>query len=448
MEKTDILVIGGSAAGIVAATTSKAFHKNKKVILVRKEEKVLVPCGIPYIFGSLDSSDQNVIPDAALSNAGVELKINEAVSLDKDKKICRFADGEEIAFEKAVIATGSVPAVHAWLVGADLGNVFTVAKDKNYLDQFSKKLADFKKIVVLGGGFIGIEVADELNKIGKDVTIVEMLPHVLSLAFDPELACEAQELLKARGICVRSNSKVKELSGAKQVEKVVLSDGETIDADAVILATGYKPCVSLAAEAGLQINKMGFIEVNEYMHTSHKDIFAVGDCAEKHGFITRALKGTMLASAACAEARIAGMNLYKLSTLRSFSGNISIFCTCIGDTAFGAAGVTETLANERGFNICCGTFEGIDKHPGTLPGTHKQVVKLIVDDESGVILGGEVLGGCTTGELINMIGLMIQNRMTVSSLLTFQIGTQPLLTAPPTAYPLIKAAEAVVMQSC
>ncbi|MEA3465793.1 MAG: FAD-dependent oxidoreductase [Thermodesulfobacteriota bacterium] len=446
MKKTDILVIGGSAAGIVAATTGKAFHKDKKVTLVRKEEKVMVPCGIPYIFGSLESSDQNVVPDAALSNAGVELKIGEAVSLVQDKKICRFADGSQIEFEKAVIATGSDPIKPDWLKGADLENVFTIPKDKSYLDQLSNRLEGFNKIVVLGGGFIGVEMADELNKIGKNVTIVEMLPHVLSLAFDPERAIRAQELLEARGVCVRSNSRIQELIGNKKVSKVVLSNGETIDADAVILSTGYHPNVTLATTANLKINDMGFIEVDEYMRTANKDIFAVGDCAEKHSFITRSLKGIMLASAACAEARIAGMNLYKMSTLRSFTGNISIFCTCIGDTAFGAVGVTETLASERGFNVRTGTFEGMDKHPGTLPGTHKQVVKLIVDNESGVILGGEIIGGCTTGELINMIGLMIQNRMTVNSLLTFQIGTHPLLTAPPTAYPLIKAAEAVVMQ--
>ena len=110
--------------------------------------------------------------------------------------------------------------------------------------------------------------------------------------------------------------------------------------------------------------------------------------------------------------------------------------------------VTEALASERGFDVLTGTFEGIDKHPGTLPNTHKQLVKLIAARESGVILGGEIIGGESTGELTNMIGLMIQNRMTVCSLLTFQIGTHPFLTAAPTTYPLIKAAEDVAKQRC
>ena len=448
MQKTDVLVVGGSAAGIVAATTGKSFHQDKKFMLLRKEEKVLVPCGIPYIFGTLENSEQNVIPDTVLTDAGVELKIDEAVSLDQENNICKTADGSEIKFEKIVIATGSSPAVPGWLKGADLENVFIIPKNKKYLDQFRNKLEQFKKIVILGGGFIGVEVADEINKMGRDVTIVEMLPHVLSLAFDTELAEKAQEILESRGVHVKSNSRVKELAGDKKVSEVILSSGEAIEADAVILSTGYRPNVSLAQKAGLKINEMGFIEVNEYMRTANKDFFAIGDCAEKHSFITRSLKGTMLASTACAEARIAGMNLYRLSTLRAFNGNISIFCTCIGTTSFGAAGVTEALASERGFDVIAGTFEGVDKHPGTLPGTNKQIIKLIAARESGVILGGEIIGGESTGELTNMIGLMIQNRMTVCSLLTFQIGTQPFLTAAPTAYPLIKAAEAVAKQRC
>jgi len=131
MEKTDVLVIGGSAAGIVAATTGKAFHRDKRVLLLRKEEQVLVPCGIPYIFGTLKNSEQNIVPDAGLSKAGVDLKIGNAVSLDQENNICKIADGSEIKFEKVVIATGSEPAVPNWLKGADLENVCIIQKVRN-----------------------------------------------------------------------------------------------------------------------------------------------------------------------------------------------------------------------------------------------------------------------------------------------------------------------------
>jgi len=191
------------------------------------------------------------------------------------------------------------------------------------------------------------------------------------------------------------------------------------------------------------VNDMGFIKVDEYMRTYNQDIFAVGDCAQKRDFITRRLSGIMLASTACTEARVAGMNLYSLSSIKTFNGTISIFSTSLGGTGFGVAGITENIARNEGFNYVTGSFEGIDKHPGTLPGTHKQMVKLIAARECGIILGGEVIGGASTGELTNILGLAIQNKMTVNSLLTTQIGTHPLITAPPTAYPIIKAAEVV-----
>ena len=130
--------------------------------------------------------------------------------------------------------------------------------------------------------------------------------------------------------------------------------------------------------------------------------------------------------------------------MKTFNGTIPIFCTAIGDTAFGAAGITENQAKKEGFDVVTGTFEGIFKHPGTLPGAEKQVIKLIASRKSGLLLGGSVIGGGGTGELINFISIIIQNRMTVYSALTAQIGTHPLLTGSPITYPFLMAVEVVV----
>ena len=444
MKTTDVLVIGGSASGIVAATTGKSFYPDKDFLLVRKEKKVFVPCGIPYIFGSLESSDQNLIPDSILENAGVKLQIDEVVSIDQESKVCTTASGDGVSFDRLILALGSIPVVPKWLKGTDLGNVYTIPKDKEYLDQLKEELNGYQKIVIVGGGFIGIEVADEMNKLGKNVTIVEVLPHVLEAAFDEEYAIRAEAILESRGVKVRSGDGVKELVGNGTVRSVLLNGGEQLEADAVILTMGYRPNTDLASRAGMNVDKKGFIRVDEYMRTIENDhIFAIGDCAEKKGFITRIRRNIMLASTACAEARIAAFNLFKLSVVRAFGGTIAIYSTMVGDTAFGVAGVTEALAKERGFTIVTGTFEGVDKHPSTLPGTNKQVVKLIVARDSGILIGGQVMGGASTGELVNLIGLAIENRMTINSLLTSQMGSHPLLTAPPTAHPLIKAAETV-----
>ncbi|HHH78026.1 MAG TPA: pyridine nucleotide-disulfide oxidoreductase, partial [Thermoplasmatales archaeon] len=236
---------------------------------------------------------------------------------------------------------------------------------------------------------------------------------------------------------------VKEILGDEKVDSVLLENGEKFEADAVVLSMGYMPNTKLARDSGIDVNEKGFIKVDEYMRTANPDIFAVGDCAEKRDFITRKVSGVMLASTACAEARTAGMNLYKLSTVKIFNGTIAIFSTAIGNTGFGAAGLTEKMARREGFDIVTGAFEGVDKHPGTMPDAHKQLVKLIVARESGVIIGGEVVGGHSAGEITNLLGLAIQNKMTVNDIMTAQIGTHPMLTAPPTAYPVIKAAEVV-----
>lgn len=444
MKSVDVLVIGGSAAGIVAASTGKAFYPSKSFLIVRREREAVVPCGIPYIYGTLDSISQNIIPNAHIEQAGVELFINEVTAIDKSAKVVTTADGTEIAFDKLVIATGSMPRVPSWLKGTGLGNVFTIPKDRDYLENLRLKLEQCTNIVIIGGGFIGVEMADELRKKGKRITLVEVMPHVLNAAFDDDLSVKAEKILVEGGIVLRTGEKVGELIGDGVVSGVLLENGELLDADAVILATGYAPNVDLARNAGIKINELGAIRVDEYMRTEDKNIFAVGDCAEKFSFITRIVKGLMLAATACSEARIAGMNLYGLSRLRTFSGTISIFSTAIGGTAFAAAGVTEHLALDRGFDVISASAEGIDKHPKSLPGTSSQFVKLIVNRESGLVLGGAVVGGVSAGELINVIGVIIENKMTIHEVLTLQIGTHPLLTGPPTGYPLIKAAEAVI----
>ncbi len=333
-----------------------------------------------------------------------------------------------------------------WLEGRDLEGVHVIPKNRDYLQRLHSQLDEPRNVVIIGGGFIGVELADELARKGHDVTLVELLPHVLSTAFDDDLSVKAEEILTKGGVKLKTGKKLSKLTGTGTVSKVILENGEELDADIVILATGYAPNVELARKAGIKLNELGAIRVDEYMRTEDKDIFAVGDCAEKHSFITRIVKGLMLASTACSEARIAGMNLFGLSRLRTFGGTIAIFSTSIGGTAFAAAGVTEQLAKERGFDVISAGFTGIDKHPGTLPGTMSQYVKLIVNAETGLVLGGAVMGGPSAGELINVIGVVIETKMTVNELLTLQFGTHPLLTGPPTGYALVKAAEAIEMK--
>ncbi|HKL67676.1 MAG TPA: FAD-dependent oxidoreductase [Bacteroidales bacterium] len=442
MTKTDVLVIGSSAAGLVAATTGKRVYTDKKFTVITMMPKTLIPCGIPYIFGSVGSSDNNILPaEKMFKSNDIEVIYDEVAKLDRENCRVELKSGGKVEYEKLVLGTGSLPKVPGWLKGTDLDHVYTVPKNKVYLDEMQKKLEGANKIVTIGAGFIGVEISDELNKAGKEVTLIEKLPHALGLAFDEDISVIAEGLLIDRGVKLMTGTSVKEIIGDGKVEGVLLEDGTKIEADAVVLSLGYYPNTKLAEESGLSLTSLGAIRVDEYMRTEDPNIFAVGDCAEKRDFVTRKSSNIMLASTACAESRIAGMNLYKLSAIKTFSGTISIFSTAIGGTGIGVAGLTETVAKSENFDIVTGKFEGIDRHPGTLEDTHKQFVKLIVGKESGVILGGEVAGGLSVGELTNTIGIIIENRMPINALLTAQIGTHPLLTASPAGYPLIKAAE-------
>lgn len=446
MKTVDVLVIGGGASGLQAAITTKSTYPNKEVVLVRKEEKALIPCGIPYIFGSLESSDKDILPDKLLTNAGVDIVIDEMTAIQPEDHACLFASGETYYYKKLILATGSLPTKPGWLKGADLKQVYTIPKNKVYLDIMHEEISKCKKIIVVGAGFIGVEVSDELNKKGYEVTLVELEQTILNRAFDPEFGKIAEEHLIERGVNLVTGKGIKEINGKDTVESITLTSGETLTADAVILSMGYRPNTALAEKAGIELNELGFIKTCEYMRVlpCSTDIVAIGDCAEKRDFITRKLDATMLASTACAEARIAAMNLFTLSPCKPFNGTIAIYSTAIGKHAFGTAGITEDRARREGFAVICGSFTGMDTHPGNLEHSHKQTVKLIVAEDCGMILGGEVYGGYSAGELTNAIGFLIQNRVTVKVLLTMQIGTQPLLTGSPAGYTLIKAAEVIV----
>jgi len=440
MIKTDLLVIGGSAGGILTATTAKKVYSDKKVVLVRKSKTVMVPCGIPYIFGTLKDSSKNRIPDAMLINSGVELLVDEIIKIDKENKIATLAGNEEIAYDKLVIATGSLPIVPKFINGYDLNNVFPILKDEEYLSDLLIKLVTIQDIVVIGGGFIGVEFAEQLKKDGKNVTVVEVAEKCLWQAFDNEICDIAEQEMKENKITVKTGIKVKSILGNGKVEEVELENGEKIKADAVILGMGVVPNSNIAKEAGIKVNEKGAIVVDEYMRTSERDIFAVGDCAEKRCFFTNKEIPVLLASTAAMEAKVAASNLYGLRYVRENKGTISAFSTKVFNKSFAAAGFTERRVKEEGFEVTIGKFTTMDKHPGSLPGTNKLELTLIFVKTSGVLIGAQISGGESVGEMINILSLAIQKGLTANELNTFQVATHPLLTASPIAYPINAAA--------
>jgi NADH oxidase (H2O2-forming) len=443
MKQADVVVIGGSAAGLVAGISCRRRYGNRSVILVRKEEQVLIPCGIPYVFGTVGSPEKNLIPDSLIQTNGVELAKGEAVEIDRKKKAVSLSDGDMINYDKLVLATGSSP-VDLPIPGIEKGNVFIVRKDVAYLRNMLNALNDAKDIVIIGGGFIGVEFADECKK-GRDckVTIVELLPHCIELALDEEFCTEAESVLRDRGIEVLVNSKVEAILGDNRVRGVRLSEGQEIKADMVIIGVGVVPNNELAKKAGLELGPGKAISVDRYMRTTtDPDVFACGDCVEKVSFFNGKPSRLMLASIACAEAHIAGANLFH--TRYQNPGAIGVFSTIIGERAFACAGLTERAAKREGYEIVLGEVTAPDTHPGGMTGSISTKVKLLFSKDNGELLGGGISGGKSTAEIANVISACIQSKMTAYDLSLFQMGTHPALTASPIVYQLVNAAELAI----
>ncbi len=437
--KYDVIAVGGGAAGIGVVATILATYPKKKVLMIKKEKDTLVPCGIPYTISTLSSVESDIMSTKGIETGGAQVMIDKVNKIDPKEKKVFTGSGKDFEYDKLVIATGSNPIIPK-LSGIDLKGIFTVPKDINEIKNLKEFLKSAQKIVVVGAGFIGMEVSDEIRKLGKSVTIVEALDRVLPVAFDPEFSEEARKILDKNGIKVKTSSRVKEIIGNGKVEGVLLESGEKIEADVVILSIGYRPEVTLAKEAGLFLGITGGIWTDEYMRTSINDIFAIGDCAEHKDFFTRRANKLMLASTAAFDARIAGANLFDLRLIRQVKGDLSIFSTSVGGTIFAAAGIDETDAKLNGFDIEIGLATSSDRHPGTIPDASNVRIKLIFSKSSGVLIGAQLMGGKTVGEMINVVGIAIQSGMSIIDLVALQVGTHPLVTASPVVYPMISAA--------
>jgi len=443
-KKTDILVVGAGPAGVVCAVTARKYYPGKNIMVMKDVADGVIPCGIPYMFASLTNPDENKLGMASLEKNNVEVVVDSAVRVNRKEKTVETAKKDIYSYEKLVLAVGSTPIILP-IKGVDKRGVYPINKEMGYLKGVIAEIKKCKNVLVIGGGFIGVEFADELSKIkGISVTLVEMLPQILANSFYPEFSQMAEARLREKGVVVLTNTRVEEIIGQDKVERVRFGDGKEIPVDGIILGVGSKPNVKIAVDAGLEIGSCKGIMTDEYMRTStDPDIFAIGDCSCKRDFYTRKAIPVMLASTATAEARIAGANLYQIKVIRENKGTIAVYSTYIDGLVLGSAGLTEKTAREEGFEIVVGSIEGVDKHPASLPGACKGRIKLIFSKQSGIILGGQVSCGMSCAQMINIIGVAIQKRMSATELETLQVATHPYLTSAPTMFPIVLAAQDV-----
>lgn len=435
----DIIVIGGGPAGMITALTAKSVYPDRSVLVIKDVGDGVIPCAIPYMIHSLADPRDNLMAETPLQKAEIDIRVDKVVDLDVSRKTIGVASDQRIGYDRLVLATGMKPTLPP-IPGIQSPGVCSIEKSLDAMSRLRERCRAAKQIVILGGGFIGAEFADELARSGHTrVHVVEMMPKLLFFAFDDEYCDLIQQELIQAGVHLHLNQRAVSIQGNPHVTAVTLENGETIPADLVIVGTGGKPNIELAEKAGLRITSGGAIWVDAYMRTNIEHIFAVGDCALKRDFFTRKEVPVWLASTATAEARIAGTNIFGIRVLRQIQGTIAAFSTKIGDKAFASAGLTCRGCSLEGLRWVCGSAVAPDRHPGMLPGAMALQVKLVFADRAGTLLGGQAAGGASVGELINAIAIGIQKQLNVRELDMLQIATHPLLTSAPTVHPLIVA---------
>ncbi len=434
-----VVIIGGVAAGPKVAAKVMRLDPDADVTIVEKGRLLsYAGCGLPYYIGGvvkdqseLMSSPAGVVRDPIFFQQVKNVHLmnqTEAIAIDRKNKQVRvkhLVDNAEslLDYDKLVIATGSEP-IRPNIEGIKLGNIFTL---HGVTDAEGIKAAlDRGKahdVVIVGGGLIGIEMTEALVKKGCRVTIVEKLPQIFRL-LDLELAMLVENQLESHGVRVLTGTGVKKFEGKDTVESVVTDKG-TYPADLVIIATGHRPNIALAKQAGLEIGPIGGLKVNPQMQTSDPDIYAAGDCVENIDMITQKPCYVPLGSTANKQGRVAAVNICGGND--AFSPILGTVACKVFDYNVALTGVTEHTAKKAGFDIVTVLVPAPDREH-FVPGAELVMLKLVVDKKSRRLLGAQAIGAGNTDKRIDVAATAISGKMTVE-----QIANLDLCYAPPYA---------------
>ncbi len=439
----DVIVVGGGPAALAFSRTFRELYPERKLLVIRRTEKQPIPCAVPYIVGRLKGVDNNIFSDDIYSQMAIDLVVDEVIEIDRKRKIVRTRSGREFGYNKLVIATGTSPT-RIPIEGIDLKNVVFVFKEYKALKEVYKVLSRAERLVIVGAGFVGLEFADDLAD-GREIHIVEILNEALPLSFDKEFGALARRELEMKGVRFHLQKSIRKIVGSDNVEKVILSDGTELEADAVLIAVGVKPNSELAVKAGLRVDELGHIIVDDYMRTNDPDILAIGDVAQKKDFLFGKPMKAYFSTLAITEGRIAAMNIYSPGKIKAPTRILPVFATKIGRIALAAAGLIERVANRMGIEVIPVTVEVINRHPAKLPNAEKILFKALFEEETMRIIGAQIAGPETVVEIINSVAITIELGLTAYQILTLQYATQPLLTPSPSNNPLRRAAYEAIM---
>ncbi len=442
--KQKIVIIGGVAAGPkITAKLLRTKDFDCQIDLYTEENLISYSsCGLPYYIEGLipDSNRLIVRRPEQFEEQGANIHLNKRCTkiLPEEHKIIIqdtiTGETQEVEYDKLAITTGARPIIPS-IKGINLKNIFSIRTLQDGIN-IRQKMLESKKAVILGGGYIGIELLEAFHANNIFTTMIEREDHILSL-LDPEISDLVKEEILAiakDNVDIITSDAITAFEGTDKVEKVITKSGKVIETDMVIIAAGIRPNTEIAAEAGIELGVSNAIRVNNRMQTCTKDIYAAGDCTENFHLVSKNYAWIPLGSTANKEGRCAAINM--AGQYDAFPGVLGSAVTRFRNLTISLTGLTETEAKKFGFDVICATMTKKDK-AGYMPDAANITIKLVVDKRFKKILGAQAFGGGNADKRVNTVASAIQAEQTLDEFLhldmtyapPFSTAVDPLISA-------------------
>jgi len=428
--KKKVVIVGGVAGGASAAARLRRLDENAEIVMFEKGEFIsFANCGLPY-YVSGEIKEQSALtlqtPKSFNARFNVDVRIlSEVIAINPDEKkvtVKKVVDGTtyEESYDELVLSMGADP-IRPNIKGIESNKVFTI---RNIPDTLRlKEYVDYKKpqrAVVVGGGFIGLEIAENIKAVGVDVTIVEMSNQVIA-PIDYDMAAEVHCHLRSKGVKLMLNSALEEIEEKDNALEVTIS-GKKVETDMVVMAIGVKPESKMAVEAGIEVNSRGAIKVDSHMRTNIKNIYAIGDVIEITNFITKEKSYVPLAGPANKQGRIVADNICGLGTV--YTGTQGSSVMKVFDITVASTGLNEKEAKRQGLDYGK-VYTYSANHATYYPGASMMAIKTIYEKKTGKILGAQIVGRDGVDKRCDVYAVAIRANMTAYDLTNLELCYAP-----------------------
>jgi NADH oxidase (H2O2-forming) len=448
MTKSDspkkIVIIGMGTGGLYASRGATSFDRRVEITIIEKRDyDMFSPCGLPYAIEGKVPSFEDLKHSVPTTRRLKKLTSHEALSIDTEGKrmeVKNLESGEVfwLDYDSLVVSTGSEPIILS-IPGAHelLGKGVHVVTNPEEAEALRDAALASERAVVVGGGAIGLEIAFALKELGLEVYVTKRSPPPFPRNLDPDMGEKIREYLESKGFHILFGKGIDAVNGEDRVESVVIA-GETIPTDIVVMAVGVRPKSGIAEEAGIAAER-GAIITDERMETNVKDVYAIGDCCLSFSGVDAKPITVALATTAFRQAVIAGINA--AGGDERYDGSLGTFVSFVGELEIACTGYNSAIAERNGFKTVSGRVNMTTK-PGWMPEAKDVSVKIIVDAESGRLIGGQCIGEEGAAWRANVISVAIKNRMTIEDFTRIELAYCPAVSE---LYdPLLVAADAAL----